>query len=703
MAVLAKSKQLRKEVSLLGVYAIATGTTLSAGFFLLPGLAAAEAGPAVILSYMLAAIPLIPAMFCMMELATAMPRAGGTYYFLDRSMGPLVGTIGGLGVWLSLMLKTSFALIGMGAYLSLFVKGNYIVPLAIALAVAFAVVNMVGAKATGSFQTFLVGIILVILLWFVGGGVFKVETAHFNDFFGAGSKGIVSTAGLVYISYVGVTKVASVSEEVKNPERNLPLGMFLAFATAIIIYALGTYAMVGMVPPEVLHTSYTPVADAAERMAGKWGVIAVTIGAIAAFFSVTNAGILSASRYPLAMSRDHLLPRILSRLSKNGVPRFGILLTLGVIILILLALNPVKIAKLASSFQLLVFALCCLAVIIMRESQIASYDPGYRSPWYPWLPLFGIVTPFWLIAQMGWLSILFAAALVAAGAAWYWFYAKPKISRRGAVMHVFQRIGERRDAGLDPELRGILKEKGLRDSDPFDELIARARVLDLTGERPFEEITREAAQLLADMVPVAADKLAEEILNGSRIGATPVSHGVALPHLRLKDIETPEMVIVRTGGGVRMGPEDVEAWGEFAPEGPIDAIFYLVSPDSDPHLHLRILAQIATRVDDASFAHDWMAFRDEQELKELLLRDDYYLPLTLLNAGPAAALIGREVRQLDMLGDCLIMMIRREGKCIIPHGEHLLREGDRLTIIGTPAGIRELRDKYVAGPAGATG
>ena len=213
MAVLAKSKQLRKEVSLLGVYAIATGTTLSAGFFLLPGLAAAEAGPAVILSYMLAAIPLIPAMFCMMELATAMPRAGGTYYFLDRSMGPLVGTIGGLGVWLSLMLKTSFALIGMGAYLSLFVKGNYIVPLAIALAVAFAVVNMVGAKATGSFQTFLVGIILVILLWFVGGGVFKVETAHFNNFFGAGSKGIVSTAGLVYISYVGVTKVASVSEE----------------------------------------------------------------------------------------------------------------------------------------------------------------------------------------------------------------------------------------------------------------------------------------------------------------------------------------------------------------------------------------------------------------------------------------------------------------------------------------------------------
>jgi len=81
MAILAKSKRLKKELTLLNVYAIATGTTLSAGFFLLPGLAASQAGPAVILSYLIAAIPLIPAMLCMMELATAMPRAGGTYYF----------------------------------------------------------------------------------------------------------------------------------------------------------------------------------------------------------------------------------------------------------------------------------------------------------------------------------------------------------------------------------------------------------------------------------------------------------------------------------------------------------------------------------------------------------------------------------------------------------------------------------------------
>ena len=110
-----KHKRLKKVLKLKDVYAIATGATLSAGFFLLPGIAAKEAGPALVLAYLLAAVPMIPAMFSVIELATAMPRAGGVYYFLDRSLGPYFGTIGGIGTWLALILKVSFALIGMGA------------------------------------------------------------------------------------------------------------------------------------------------------------------------------------------------------------------------------------------------------------------------------------------------------------------------------------------------------------------------------------------------------------------------------------------------------------------------------------------------------------------------------------------------------------------------------------------------------------
>ena len=154
------SLSLRKELSLFGVYALATGTTLSAGFFLLPGLAASKAGSAVVLAYALAGLALVPAMLSKVELATAMPRSGGAYYFLDRSLGPLAGTIGGLGTWLALVLKTAFALVGMGVYIDVIIPGStppgFQKAVAVGLALAFAGLNLKGAKSSGKFQVGLV-------------------------------------------------------------------------------------------------------------------------------------------------------------------------------------------------------------------------------------------------------------------------------------------------------------------------------------------------------------------------------------------------------------------------------------------------------------------------------------------------------------------------------------------------------------------
>ena len=208
---------LKKELGLLNVYAIATGTTLSAGFFLLPGIAFNEAGPAVILSYLIASIPLIPAMFSMAELATAMPRAGGAYYFLDRSMGPFVGTIGGFGTWLALILKTAFALIGMGAYLSIFWQEIPIIYVAIFLAVFFGIINLFGVQKIGTMQVLMVFSLLVLLLVFIGQGISNINLRNFEGFFNKGTFSVFSTAGLVYISYVGITNIASVAEEIENP------------------------------------------------------------------------------------------------------------------------------------------------------------------------------------------------------------------------------------------------------------------------------------------------------------------------------------------------------------------------------------------------------------------------------------------------------------------------------------------------------
>lgn len=416
MVILQQSAKLRKELSLFSVYAIATGTTLSAGFFLLPGLAAEQAGPAVILSYVIAALLVVPATLSIVELATAMPRAGGAYYFLDRALGPLAGTVGGLGTWLALVLKSAFALIGMGAYVALIFDmiGEWFPataqflhrfgPYAIAagLAIFFGVVNMLGARKTGRFQTLLVVGLLAILAGFIAHGGTHVDWRNFAGFADAGFESIIATAGLVFISYVGVTKIASVSEEVKDPERNLPLGIFLALGTAVLVYVLGVGVMVGVIGPDELAKTLTPVEMTAKQFAGATGVWLVSLAAMLAFSSVANAGILAASRYPLAMARDNLVPPVFGTLSKRGAPKVSILVTVGAILLFLLVLHdPTGIAKLASAFQLLMFGLLCLAVIVMRQSGLESYDPGFRSPFYPWTQILGILTPFWVIAEMG--------------------------------------------------------------------------------------------------------------------------------------------------------------------------------------------------------------------------------------------------------------------------------------------------------------
>jgi len=683
---------LKKELTLLNVYAIATGTTLSAGFFLLPGIAFNEAGPAVVLSYLIAAIPLIPAMFSMVELSTAMPRAGGAYYFLDRSMGPFVGTIGGLGTWLALVLKTAFALIGMGAYIRIFWPDVPVVTLAVCLAFFFGVVNLFGARKTGSFQVFMVFALLLILFVFIGEGLPQINSQNFDGFFDKGGVSIISTAGLVYISYVGITNIASVAEEIENPERNLPLGVFLAIVTAIAVYAVGTTIMVGVLPAEKLAHDLTPVASAAEVLFGNWGKIGVTVAAVIAFASVANAGILSASRYPLAMSRDHLIPGKFSKLTPRNIPHYGIAVTVGLIIFLVMSFDIASIAKLASAFQLLMFALICFAVIVMRESRIEAYDPGYRSPFYPWMQLFGVFSPVWLIAEMGMVPILFSLALVTLGTVWYISYARERVVRSGAIYHLFARLGEQRFEGLDRELRGIMKEKGVREEDPFDEVVTRAEVMEFSQKYLFEDITHDVAKELARSLRIPADELERGFMEGSRIGATPISHGAALPHIRLADIKRAEMVIVKAKGTCFVEAPDFS--GKISLQGPIHAFFFLVSPSENPGQHLRILAQIAGRVDDEDFLKDWLAANDEQELKEILLRDERFLSLRIRSNTPSSVLIGRSLGEIRMPEGSLVALIRRKGETIIPRGQTVLEEGDRLTVIGDAHGIEKLNNEY---------
>jgi len=678
-----KPKLLKKELGLWDVYVIATGATLSSGFFLLPGLAAAGAGPGMPLSYLLAGLLLVPGLVSMAELATAI-------------MGPLMGTVGGFGTWIALSLKAAFALIGIGAYLRLFLPELNVVPIAVVFAVFFGMVNVVGAKQATRFQGLMVVALLMILAWFMGTGLMHVEPDNLAGMFGQEPLSVVTTAGLVIVSYMGLTKVASIAEEVRNPERNLPLGMFLAFATAILVYSVGTAVMVGVVSVDVLARNggdLTPVATVADVLVGHWGMVLVTVAAVLAFSSVSNAAVLSASRYPLAMSRDNVLPRFFSRIQARGTPAYAIYSTVALILVFVLLFDPTRIAKLAGAFQLMMFGLSCMAVIVMRESRIESYDPGYRSPFYPWLHVLGVLAPFWLVVEMGLLASLFTGGIIAFGAIWYTYYARDRVDREGAIYHMFERLARQRDTG-DPELREIMNEEGLRDADPFAQVVTSAAVIDTPGGTSFRNLIWEAAAYLSETCDTSAKTLGEGFLQGTAVGIMPVSQGVALPHLRLKNIESSRMVLVRCIDGVEL---DVDV--DFTePEGeqpePVRAIFFLVSPAKKTGQHLRILAQIASRVDRMDFMEAWLSASNHQELKEAVLRDGRVLALTLEAGTPTESVIGLAVKDVHMPAGTLIALVSREAEVIVPWGETVLAEGDRLTVIGEPAGLRTLGQRF---------
>jgi amino acid transporter/mannitol/fructose-specific phosphotransferase system IIA component (Ntr-type) len=697
---MASSEKLQKNLTLFDVYAISTGAMFSSGFFLLPGIATAETGPSVILAYLVAGILIMPAMFSMAELSTAMPKAGGAYYFLDRSLGPLAGTVGGLGTWLALVFKSAFALIGMGAYLAIFFDVP-IKPLAAALTVAFAAINIFGAKETSSLQRVLVSVLVGVLVFYLVQGFVAVsgqEASAIGDqlspAFPFGATGFLATIGLVFVSYAGLTKVASVAEEVQNPDRNIPLGMVLSLITATTIYVLGVFVMVTILDADALRSDLTPVATSGKLfmnwLPGSTGLILIVVAAIAAFASTGNAGILSASRYPLAMARDRLVPERFATLGRFGTPTLSILATAGLMILIIFGLSEEGVAKLASAFQLLIFALLNLAVIIMRESGIPSYAPGYRSPLYPWMQGAGIVIALLLIAEMGNLSILFTGGIVIAGIGWYFYYARQYVGREGAIYHLFARLGKFRYDGLDSELHTILEEKGTGDASDFDRLVGRASVIQLDTPKLYDEVVRDVAEHLAEQTALSVDKIEQGFLEGSQYSGTSISHGSALPYFLTSGIDQEELVMVQCQSGICVEFEqdderDVE---------PVYAFFFLLSPKADQSQHLRTQATLANRTDEESFLTEWRAAQNEQEIKETLLHHERYVSLHLLSGTPTESFIDERVADLNMPAGNLVALVRRNGQIHIPNGSTTLSEGDRITIIGDAAGINRLYELY---------
>jgi amino acid transporter len=467
------AKELERNLGLLATLAISTGAMIGSGIFILPGLALQIAGPAVIIAYLLAGLLVVPAALSKSEMATAMPESGGTYIFIERGMGPLLGTIAGIGTWFALAFKGGLALVGGAPYLILLFDLPQ-TAVALALAVVLVGINLLGAKQTGRVQVVLVAVLLLALVWFVAGGLPTVSSGRYEPFLTGGVGGLLEATGLVFVSYAGVTKITSIAEEIKNPGRNIPLGILGSLAFTTILYVLIVAVIVGVGPADQIAGSLTPMADAADLALGFAGVIAIVIAALLALVSTANAGILSSSRYPFAMSRDQLAPPSLGFVSERfKTPSLAITLT-GVVLVFLILFVPVsEIAKLGSAFQIIVFVMLNIAVIAFRESDAELYEPTFKSPLYPWMQLFGAVGGIALLTQMGIVPLVGAVGITVGSVAWYFIYGRPRTDDTGVAVDAIRRSVGRRVANQTEYALN-----GNREGDDYTVLVALTEQMD---------------------------------------------------------------------------------------------------------------------------------------------------------------------------------------------------------------------------------
>jgi len=462
------SEGLERGLGLYSAVMLSMGAMIGGGIFVLPAVGYKKAGPAVILAYLLAGLVVLPNALSKAEMATAIPEDGGTYLYIDRAMGPLFGTIAGLGVWFSLVFKSSFALVGLGAYLLLLISipAGLVKAVALALGVVVIALNIVGTEQSGQLQGIIVTLVLLVLGTYVVDGTWIADTTRYTPFVTNGPTGVVTAAAFVFVSYAGIGEVASVAEEVADPGRNLPLAMLISIGAMMLIYTAVVGIVVGIVSPDtLLHSgpgdglSLTPMADGAATLLGGFGVVAISLAAVLALTSMANAGVLGTSRFLLAMSRDSLLPEPLGHIdTKFLTPRNAVIVT-GVVLLALIAFVPVvNLAKLASAFLILVFSMENLSVIAFRESGLDFYDPEFTVPGYPLVQIVGVLGGVAFLARMGGLSILGAVGIIAGGIVWYWVYGRSRTDRIGALaIYLRRRNG---DDGVTDEMARPERRRG---------------------------------------------------------------------------------------------------------------------------------------------------------------------------------------------------------------------------------------------------
>lgn len=424
---------LKRELGFWDALTIGAGTMIGAGIFLLAGVALEMSGPAAIFAYIIAGVVCMITASSAAELATGMPTSGGDYFFVSRSLGPAMGAISGVGIWLSLTFAIAFYLYGLGEYLSQFLPITAFWGAVIG-GVLLTILNVVGAKESGRTQIVVVLLLFAILGTFSFLGVFHIDSSKYEPFMPFGFDSISATTALVFVSFLGFVKIAAVAEEIKNPSKNLPQALIGSVALVTVLYVVIVLVIAGMFEQSTIADVRDPLTTAARTILGSPGVVAIILAGLLATLSSANASIMASSRINLAMARDRMVPNWLADIHEKMLTPYRAIILTGVLALSFLLLESLEdLAKIASVLQLYSYAALNIGCVVLRVSHPDWYKPTYRTPGTPWLQILAAIGCLSIIVYSGTFAQIAVVVLIVGSLAWYLVWGRTRVEIEHAL------------------------------------------------------------------------------------------------------------------------------------------------------------------------------------------------------------------------------------------------------------------------------
>lgn len=410
--------QLQQTLGAFDLVLLGVGAIVGTGIFILPGTVAAnQAGPAIVFSFIIAAIVCALAGMCFSEFASSVPVTGSAYTYAYIVFGELVAWLIGWALLLEYGLAVASVATGWSSYLQALLAGfNIIIPKAIsgpfnpvdgtyvnvpaiAIVLAIAFLLTLGIQESTKFNTIMVFIKVAVILLFIGVGIFYVEPVHWQPFMPFGIEGVMSGAALVFFAFLGFDAVSSAAEEVKNPQRDMPIGIIGSLFICTLLYVAVSLILTGIVPYTNLNVN-DPVSFAMEVVQQDWIAGIISLGAVVGMMTVILVMSYGGTRLLYALGRDGLLPKSMCELSKTYKTPVKNTWTFAVLVACCAGIVPLsKLAELVNMGTLLAFTIVSIGIIYLRKNKSIPTG-GFKVPFFPILPICSFLLCLFLITQL---------------------------------------------------------------------------------------------------------------------------------------------------------------------------------------------------------------------------------------------------------------------------------------------------------------